>query len=462
MKGTLHSTNRYWGLLNNVLFRRTVKFYSVLFLTLLTVFVFSACKKQTGNVFLPNEGTQGFDGNGYTDSFTLWTHTVREDSLKTDSLSHSPIGYINEATFGQYKASAFCQYQLPQFNNVLSGTLDSVVIFVQYTSTTAYYGDLNSTIDLNVYELTEDMSSSKSHSNNSYNYNTTPVGTFSGKFRPTDSITVRDLTAKTRVAPTLRIAIPKTNPLAIKLFNAAAADLVSQSSFLQYFKGLAFVPTTLPAQGGGAVAAFNFLGAYSKIRIYYNDSMQSDFRVYTDSKRLTKYEISNQGAEISKQKGASKSASFDTGYVQAMTGAKMKIQIPYLFGIAKGKNVSIAKAELIVRPLAGSYNAPFTLPSRLLLLQPSSVTGLNTGILDLLEPFYGGNYNLSINAYKFNITRHVQNLFIDYQRYGKNSNNGLFLIVPTDFPVAPSRMMIDTRKKLQGMGIEFKLYYAEL
>ncbi len=146
-----------------------------------------------------------------------------------------------------------------------------------------------------------------------------------------------------------------------------------------------------------------------------------------------------------------------------MTGSKTHIRIPTLFNIAKnGKTLSIAKAEIIVRPVAGSYNVTYPLPSRLLLLQPSQTNNLNNGVLDLAEPFYGGNLNSITTEYKFNITRHIQNLFIDYQRKGVDNNRGLFLIVPTDYPVAPSRIMLDTRKKIANAGIEFRLYYSEL
>jgi hypothetical protein len=346
---------------------------------------------------------------------------------------------------------------------VLSGSLDSVVIFMQYTSPTAYYGDLNTIADFNVYELSEDMSGTKTHSNSTYNYYPAIVNSYSGKFKVADSITVMELGKNIRIAPTLKIVLPKTNPLAQKLFNASSGDLSSQESFLQYFKGLAIVPTTLPPSGSGVIAAFNMKGAYSKIRIYYNDTLQSDFKVYTDTRRFSKYEVSNQASEITSQKTASKTKNFDSTYIQAMTGAKMKIQIPYLFDIIKpGKHIAIAKAEVIIRPKAGTYNSPFPLPSRLLLLQPDAITGLNAGILDLLEPFYGGNYDASLNGYKFNITRHIQNLFIDFQSDGVNNNNGLFVIIPTDYPVAPSRIYVDARKKIPGVGIEFKLYYAEL
>ena len=178
----------------------------------------------------------------------------------------------------------------------------------------------------------------------------------------------------------------------------------------------------------------------------------------------------NQNAEITKQKTASKKANFDTTFLQSMTGAKTRISIPYLFNIVrKNKDnqtipISIAKAELIIRPVAGSYGSTTPLPARLLLLKPDATTGLNASILDAFEPFYGGAYNATLNGYKFNITRHIQNLFIDYQRqpYGIDNNKGLFLIIPTDNPIAPSRMMVDTRKRISNAGIEFKLYYSEL
>ena len=85
-------------------------------------------------MFLANEGTLGFEGYSFIDSLKMLTSTVREDSLKTDSLSHNLIGVINDAEFGRYEASSFFQFKLPQVDKVVSSqTLDSVVLFIQYT-----------------------------------------------------------------------------------------------------------------------------------------------------------------------------------------------------------------------------------------------------------------------------------------------------------------------------------------
>jgi len=442
--------------------------YSFLISFLIIGCFFTACKKKADNVFLVNEGTVGFDGNGYTDSFTILTATIREDSLKTDSLSNNLIGVIKDPFFGNYHARSFFQFNLPELGKVISsGNLDSVVLFMQYTSKSAYYGDLNSEVSLDVYELNTALTATNAaYSNQNYGYLATSIGAYTGKLKVNDSIKIRDLSKKATIAPTLAIKLSAS--FANKLFNANSTDLSSQTDFLNLFKGLVIVPSPNLLSGNGVMAAVNMYAAFSKIRIYYNDTMQSDFKVLDDSRRFSQYYVSDQNAEITKQKTASKKANFDTTFLQSMTGAKTRISIPYLFKILrKNKDnqtipISIAKAELIIRPVAGSYGSTTPLPARLLLLKPDATTGLNASILDAFEPFYGGAYNATLNGYKFNITRHIQNLFIDYQRYGVDNNKGLFLIIPTDNPIAPSRMMVDTRKRKSNAGIEFKLYYSEL
>src|SRR5690606_30821556 len=126
------------------------------------------------------------------------------------------------------------------------------------------------------------------------------------------------------------------------------------------------------------------------------------------------------------QRSFSGKYNYDTTFVQSMAGAKTKIDIPWLSSLIPqdGKRISVGKAELIFRPVAGTYSAPFTLPKRMLLLEPDKETGLNSPIIDLLEPFYDGNYNATANEYRFNITRHIQSLLSDMQRNGVNSNRG--------------------------------------
>jgi hypothetical protein len=339
--------------------------------------------------------------------------------------------------------------------------LDSVVLFIQYTSSIAYYGDLNGNLSFKVYELSESMNSTVTHSNQTYTYNPIPVGSFTGKVKLTDSMQLTQLGQRVKVAP--GISIKLSTAMAQKLFNASATDLKSSDNFLQYFKGFAIVPDNTPTTGSGVIAAVNLKGAFTKLRIYYNDSLQSDFGVIDNAKRFTQYKVTGQSNSIKNQKAAS-GLSYDTTYVQAMAGAKTKIKFSNLFSIitSSSKKISIGKAEIIIRPVAGSFNNFFTLPTRLLLLHPDPTTNLNAGIIDLIEPFYGGKYNSITNEYRFNITRHIQSIFTDYQLHGKNSNNGLFIVAPSDNPIAPSRIVLDTRKRTANAGIEFKLVYTEL
>lgn len=414
-------------------------------------------------MFLANEGTLGFEGYSFIDSLKMLTSTVREDSLKTDSLSHNLIGVINDAEFGRYEASSFFQFKLPQVDKVVSSqTLDSVVLFIQYTSSIAYYGDLNGNLSFKVYELSESMNSTVTHSNQTYTYNPIPVGSFTGKVKLTDSMQITQLGKRVKVAP--GISIKLSTAMAQKLFNASATDLKSSDNFLQYFKGFAIVPDNTPTTGSGVIAAVNLKGAFTRLRIYYNDSLQSDFGVIDNAKRFTQYKVTGKSNSVKNQKAASGLSNYDTTYVQAMAGAKTKIQFSNLFSIitSSSKKISIGKAEIIIRPAAGSFNNFFTLPTRLLLLHPDPTTNLNAGIIDLIEPFYGGKYNSITNEYRFNITRHIQSIFTDYQLHGKNSNNGLFIVAPSDNPIAPSRIVLDTRKRTANAGIEFKLVYTEL
>ncbi|MBC7426737.1 MAG: hypothetical protein H7321_09400, partial [Bacteroidia bacterium] len=118
-----------------------------------------------------------------------------------------------------------------------------------------------------------------------------------------------------------------------------------------------------------------------------------------------------------------------------------------------------SKAEIIFKPLAGSYNAPFSLPKRLVLFQPDPNTGLNYLILDYLNNT--GEYDAINNQYKFNVTRHVQNLFNDKIFRNTDNNLGFYLAIPSDSPLTPSRIALDTRKGIAG-GFALKLYYTKL
>jgi hypothetical protein len=62
---------------------------------------------------------------------------------------------------------------------------------------------------------------------------------------------------------------------------------------------------------------------------------------------------------------------------------------------------------------------------------------------------YGGSYNTKTRSYKFEITRHLQEVINDSVFSSLNTNLGLYLAIPADQPVIGARAIFDhTKTKL--------------
>lgn len=436
-----------------------MKFKNLIILFLAVVFL-NSCKKKDGNVYFDSEGTLSYDGLVFSDSLTLLTKTVREDSLKTNALEHNLIGVLNDPDFGTSQSNSFFQFLLPTLNNVISNKrLDSAVLMLNYTSSIAFYGNLQNQVTVNFYELTEKMGTTITHSNQSYQYDNNPIGTFSGRFNPKDSVFIRQGKNLVKIPATLKVKL--SNAFASKLFNANSSQLSSQNNFAEFMKGIAAIPTG----SDGAMAAFNLNSSNTKIRVYYDDSSYSDFVFNTECKKFSQYLISNQNSNIVQQKQASKTQDFTSTYVQSLTGAKTQVMFPHLLSMISNPNkrIVISKAELIIRPKAGTFSDPFTLPRRMRCLP----TDLSDSIIridndELYVGVYGGAFLSATNRYVFNITKYIQNIFTVYQNTGQNKNKGVYVFIPTEAPIAPSRIIIDAQKKIPNAGIELKIHYTEL
>lgn len=100
--------------------------------------------------------------NFFTDTITLVTRTVREDSLRTDKLFLSQLGYAEDPVFGATTASMVIGFHTPAFglNADLLDTvggyfLDSVVLAL---AVDGIYGDTNQRMSLTAYKLAQPLS----------------------------------------------------------------------------------------------------------------------------------------------------------------------------------------------------------------------------------------------------------------------------------------------------------------
>ncbi|MCX6189853.1 MAG: DUF4270 family protein [Bacteroidetes bacterium] len=442
----------------------------------------NSCKRKdnVGNGLAPEASNSNIV---YTDTLTLLTRTVLEDSIATSELSYNVLGTSDNSVFNLTHASVSAQYFLPRDNFSFGGAtkFDSAVLYVGFlandnTEGNRSFGDITSPQRFSIHELSEVLESSRSYYNNSFiKYDAFSLGSFNGKINLTDSISIVLGSSSKKIPPCLRFKLDDTWAKN-KLFNAPSSAFSTNADFLTYFKGLTIASEGVLGGSGGFVyvnlkpLTKSNANTGAALVVYYNDSLSVSFNVSSSARRLNTYSHSIPSAPPFSipQTYANPGNSFnaDTCFIQSMGKYKMKILIPYLYELVKEhKNIAINSAELVVKPYASTLSTNFYAPSILRLLQPNAVTGRNDFIKDIfyagttpLNSFYGGSYNMTTGEYRFNFTLHMQELLNDYKATGsKEKNRGLYLIIPTDNPIAASHVIMDTHK---GSGIKLEIYYT--
>jgi hypothetical protein len=430
-----------------------VKYAFQIGLFLLTAsLVFNSCeKKRNDEVGFKGDGP-GFPELTLTDTFTIYSSTVREDSIRTDELSQFLLGRMNDPLFGISTSSIFTQLNLPQLNRTATNnpTLDSAFIYVIFTSKLATYGNLNSVQSFKVHELTEGFNKATYYSSDELSYNPTPVGSYAGVFNLNDSLKRINNGQVEYAGPGVKIAL--SSDFAEKLLNAKSTDVSTHQAFKEYIYGLAFIPDNQPASGEGAVVALNLKNTASKIYVYYNGGEQIDFNFADAStsvktKSFTQYKFENQAPEITVQKNNT-SGNYDTVFVQSFTGAKAHFRFPGFFNLISQENIFLHKVEFQIPIIPETVSSQYPAPSKLLMLQPHPETNLNFFVLDFTDTAkYNGNFDKNANTYRFNLTKHFMELVNEYKRDPSDPSihRGLFLTPTRDFPITPARAIIDSR-----------------
>ena len=140
---------------------------AALLVTTLSLSFFS-CKKATDEIgvdFIP-KGNQ--HGSLVADSFDIKAYTVKEDSLKIDSLTSNLLGALNDGSFGTSSANLYTQILLREINVDFgtNPTIDSIVLSLARDVEVPTYGHENSTVDLDIYRMDEIIEKEKKYYSN--------------------------------------------------------------------------------------------------------------------------------------------------------------------------------------------------------------------------------------------------------------------------------------------------------
>jgi hypothetical protein len=399
-----------------------------------------------------------------TDTASITTFTVREDSVKTDELPSGTaiIGSYNDPVFGYSAASAYAQFLLPTNAPNFSGaTLDSIVLSLAYDGTSPFYGSITDgdMQTFRVYQVVESLSKDASY----YGEQTatvypTDIGFKTFNPNVVDSVQVGNKKEK----PQLRIRLDDT--FGNLLLTAGATNLANNTNFLQYFKGLNIRPDNgSQPTGTGALLYFNLLDGKTGLTLYYQtateDSLSYRMLVNSSAARFSHFEHNYPSSGPISAQLQDPSQGQNISYVQAMSGVKTKISFPTIAHLLDSGRVAINRAELVIKADPSYLSNAFHAPDKLFLV-PVTSTGNNGDLLSWPDFFagassYGGTYNATTNEYRFNVSRYVQAI-ID----GKTADYGLYLTIAGS-AVNGDRLVIGGGSN-SAYGMKLRLTYTKL
>lgn len=424
---------------------------------------FQSCKKD-GELY-PDFNQDTLE-TSVTDTLTLTTELVRDDSIQTDFAGLNLLGLYNDPVFGKSSASFYSQITLSGVN-INFGTnpvLDSAVLTLKYESPTGYYGNLNTTMDIEVYRLDEAMDKGNDYlANQDVSYSGSPIASLS--FNPflNDSIEVIEDHDTIMMAPHIRLNLD--NAFGQEILDAGGNGNVidNNTEFQELIKGIYVTPSTtvdnsILAVDEGSILYFDVNSTVSTVTLYYHndtDTTSYSFIMNSESAKYNRFDHNYTGTDIeNKLNGNTHDSTLI--YIQALGGLKTKITIPHLRSLAENENIIINKAEL-------SFTVPETSYDNYDVVETTALTGINDEgeavfLADYFEgsDYFGGSFDSENSKYTFNISRHVQNLLNNPEEV----DHGLYLLV-SGGAILANRSVINSVKHPDSK-IKLTITYSKL
>jgi hypothetical protein len=390
-----------------------------------------------------------------SDTATVFTRTVKEDSLPSKSVAYQLLGSYVDPVFGKTDASFYTQALLDASFPYVSDSLipDSLVLSLAYSGS---YGDITTPQTVHVYQLTENILSDTG-------YYTTK--TFSDSANdlanngngllfipdPNDSVLIGSSNQPAQ------LRIPLSLSKAWELLSAEHRSLFADNSaWTNFFKGL-YIKTDQVANGG-AILYFDLYSAFSTLTVYFKKSNDTSPLHYnfslSNAIRVNHQEHNYTGSEAGHQLIDS-TFNDSLSYIQSMAGLKTKVSFPYLKHFTDSGKIIVNKAELEITVQTG-YPDMFSPPSKLLLVGIDSL-GSSFLPIDYYEgaSYFGGTYDSAKRTYKFNIARHLQAILDE-----RISDSGLYLLV-SGAVVQANRAIIGSGKNA-SYPVKLHLFYTKL
>lgn len=436
---------------------KTVLLWSSILLVLCSLF--SSCEKEYidfGSGFVDNSTTNII----YLDTSTVELSTVYVDSISTSNTGAILTGNYTDPEFGAIASKSFVEMGIPTSYDIPNGCIfDSVELILKLNKT--FYGDTLTPYNIAVHQLTEPLKFPAGqyvfYNNQSFSYNSTPLGS-------------KQLLIRPGFHDTLSIRLPQS--LGLDLFDKLknnSLEISGNEQFMNYFKGFAIV-----ANNNNLVMGFKDSVI---MRLHYRKpdvfviNATIDFNINEENKQFNNIITNRTGTAIAAL-GPSNRQIFSTqtqnkSYSQYITGVLTKVRFPYARNLLQLDNFTkLLKAELVLRPVNGTYFGNYKLPAQLQLSKTDQYNLLG----DYLT-FYNAstgesgyqNGSLSIDdvynidtKYTYDVTDYLQ----EQLSISLNNKNGL-LVLPTNPAGIFNRVILGDSRNTTNKA-QLKIYYASV
>lgn len=421
-------------------------------------------------------------GAFYTELAVNTGTVLKPDSVLSFKQLPLPVGGYQDATLGNVKATAFTEIGLSGLDVKFGDNpvADSLVLSLDYT--TDIYANNTVPLTLNIHRLTEGFQDKASYfTNSTLNYDSNVLG----------SVTFDPKVLRTKKTDQDSIA-----PVNIKLDIALANELLAQSGkeplkdqfkFVQFFKGIAIVPTQAAPR---EIFALNTGSTRTKLTLYYKNGTEKKEYTFTmggsNIRNFSNISVNRAGTVLEgldKYELLPSTATGGETYLQAGTQLFTKLIIPELtkFKEDYGDSIVINRAELVV-PVKTNSTATLAAPQQLAIYETNNTNRILYTIKGEAKTVPADNPNF-MNVYTFptrlefkkksdsegnytvNLTAYVQAIL-----RGDKPNDGL-LITPAKYipnqngtasianESIPKRAIIsNTAEK----GVKLRIYFSKL
>ncbi len=428
---------------------------SAIFL-LVAIVALDSCKKEISDIGLGIQPDEDLLNATVIDTFQLETSTELEDSLRTDELSNCILGSYVDPVFGKVTSGIYTQFGIAgsvSTIDIANTTIDSVKLQIRYSG---YYGEMDAQT-FSIMRITEKFFKDSAYYSNDVLTTDGIELVVPGTEVITPDIAGEVVVGSDTLNPMLLIDLD-TNLGSAILNSIAGGSLLSETAFNDFFYGLQ-ISVNNPSQpvNSGGLFYFDMLNSQTKLIIYYTEDTvvkQMAFPIGNNQARFSHFDHDYTGTPVEAALNTP-SLGQQFFYAQTMSGVRGVLKIKGIDDIKNLGNVIINKAELYL-PVQYYTTDPYSVSANTFVFYKNSDGGESV-LIDQLASFtvYGGAYDNTAKAYKFNIGRHIQQVV-----KGDLDNLG-FVLNTSGSSVSGGRIVFSGQDSPNREKPYLKIYYTK-